>query len=61
MWGGRFEMSPDQLMVRINASIGFDQALAPQDIRGSKAHAAMLGETGIISKSDAREIAKGLD
>lgn len=34
MWGGRFEMSPDQLMVRINASIGFDQALAPQDIRG---------------------------
>ena len=61
MWGGRFEMSPDQLMVRINASIGFDKALAPQDIRGSKAHAAMLAETGIISKSDAREIDKGLD
>lgn len=61
MWGGRFEMSPDELMVRINASIGFDKALAPQDIRGSKAHAAMLAETGIISKSDAREIAKGLD
>ncbi len=61
MWGGRFQMSPDELMVRINASIGFDQALAPQDIRGSKAHAAMLAETGIISKSDAREIAKGLD
>lgn len=61
MWGGRFEMSPDELMVRINASIGFDKALAPQDIRGSKAHAAMLAESGIISKSDAREIAKGLD
>ncbi|MGE3428618.1 MAG: argininosuccinate lyase [Hyphomicrobiaceae bacterium] len=61
MWGGRFQMSPDELMVRINASIGFDKALAPQDIRGSKAHAAMLAETGIISKSDAREIAKGLD
>ena len=61
MWGGRFEMSPDELMVRINASIGFDRVLAPQDIRGSKAHAAMLAETGIISKSDAREIAKGLD
>ena len=61
MWGGRFEMSPAELMVRINASIGFDKALAPQDIRGSKAHAAMLAETGIITKSDAREIAKGLD
>ncbi|MGD9785333.1 MAG: argininosuccinate lyase [Hyphomicrobiaceae bacterium] len=61
MWGGRFEMSPDELMVRINASIGFDKALAPQDIRGSKAHAAMLAETGIITKADAREIAKGLD
>ena len=61
MWGGRFQMSPDDLMVRINASIGFDQALAPQDIRGSKAHAAMLAESGIISKSDAREISKGLD
>ncbi len=61
MWGGRFEMSPDELMVRINASIGFDKALAPQDIRGSKAHAAMLAESGIISKADAREIAKGLD
>ena len=46
MWGGRFEMSPDELMVRINASIGFDRVLAPQDIRGSKAHAAMLAETG---------------
>ncbi len=61
MWGGRFEMSPAELMVRINASIGFDKALAPQDIRGSKAHAAMLAETGIIAKSDAREIGKGLD
>jgi argininosuccinate lyase len=61
MWGGRFEMSPSELMVRINASIGFDKALAPQDIRGSKAHAAMLAENGIITKSDAREIARGLD
>ena len=61
MWGGRFQMSPDELMVRINASISFDQVLAPQDIQGSKAHAAMLAESGIISKSDAREISKGLD
>ncbi len=61
MWGGRFALSPADLMVEINASIGFDKALAPQDIRGSKAHAAMLAEQGIITKADAREITRGLD
>jgi argininosuccinate lyase len=61
MWGGRFSAPPAEIMEDINASIGFDKALAPQDIRGSKAHAAMLAETGIIARSDAREIAKGLD
>ena len=61
MWGGRFSAPPAEIMEDINASIGFDKVLAPQDIRGSKAHAAMLAETGIIARSDAREIAKGLD
>jgi argininosuccinate lyase len=61
MWGGRFAASPAEIMEEINASISFDKVLAPQDIRGSKAHAAMLGETGIIGKSDAREILRGLD
>ena len=61
MWGGRFAASPAEIMQEINVSVSFDKALAPQDIRGSKAHAAMLAETGIITKSDAREILKGLD
>ena len=61
MWGGRFAQSPAEIMQEINASIGFDKALAPQDIRGSKAHAAMLADAGIITKADAREITKGLD
>ena len=61
MWGGRFAMSPAEIMQEINASIGFDKRLAPQDIRGSKAHAQMLAEAGILTKADAREIAKGLD
>ncbi len=61
MWGGRFAASPAEIMEEINVSISFDKELAPQDIRGSKAHAAMLGETGIITKSDAREILRGLD
>jgi len=61
MWGGRFESAPDAIMEEINASIGFDQRLFAQDIRGSLAHAKMLAEQGIISKSDAAEIRRGLE
>jgi len=60
MWGGRFQSGPDAIMEEINASIGFDKRLFRQDIAGSKAHAAMLAKRGIISKSDAAEIRKGL-
>jgi argininosuccinate lyase len=61
MWGGRFKSGPDAIMQEINASIGFDKRLYAQDIAGSKAHAAMLAQQGIISKSDAKEITRGLD
>ena len=61
MWGGRFQSGPDAIMEEINASIGFDKRLFAQDIAGSKAHAAMLAQQGIISKSDAIEIRRGLD
>ncbi len=61
MWGGRFASGPDAIMEEINASIGFDKVLYTQDIAGSKAHAAMLAETGIISAKDAQEITDGLD
>lgn len=61
MWGGRFAMAPDEIMEEINASIGFDQRLAAQDIRGSKAHAAMLGNVGILTQSDVDAISQGLD
>ena len=47
MWGGRFASGPAEIMEEINASIGFDKRLAPQDIRGSLAHVAMLGQAGI--------------
>ena len=48
MWGGRFAAGPDAIMEAINASIGFDQRMAVQDIQGSRANAAMLGAAGII-------------
>ncbi|GGD23574.1 argininosuccinate lyase [Sinisalibacter lacisalsi] len=60
MWGGRFASGPDAIMEAINASIGFDKRLAPQDIAGSRAHAAMLAAQGIITDSDAEAIREGL-
>lgn len=60
MWGGRFAAGPDAIMEAINASIGFDQRMSAQDIRGSRAHAAMLAAQGIISPSDAEAIREGL-
>ena len=60
MWGGRFAAGPDAIMEAINASIGFDQRMASQDIAGSRAHAAMLGATGILSNKDVEAIREGL-
>ncbi|MDX6582234.1 MAG: argininosuccinate lyase [Solirubrobacterales bacterium] len=57
----RFEEPPDPLFARINASIGFDQRLWPQDIRGSKAHAGALRRAGVISAAELAELHAGLD
>ena len=61
MWGGRFGGGPDDIMEEINASIGFDQRLFAQDIRGSLAHADMLVAQGIISAEDGAQIRGGLE
>ncbi len=61
MWGGRFSAQPGALMQAINVSIDFDKRLAAQDIRGSKAHAAMLAAQGIITEADFAAIDAGLD
>ncbi len=61
MWGGRFAASPAEIMEEINASIDFDKRLWRHDIEASKAHVAMLGATGILTKKEAQEITRGLD
>ena len=61
MLGGRFWSGPSVIMQRINASIDVDQRLWREDIAGSKAHAAMLGEQGIVSAEDVAAIQAGLD
>ncbi len=59
-WGGRFAAGPSAIMQAINASIGFDQRMWRQDIRGSLAHAAMLAKAGILSPADLKQIENGL-
>ncbi|MBS0333888.1 MAG: argininosuccinate lyase [Proteobacteria bacterium] len=61
MWGGRFSDKPAELMQAINVSIGFDKRLAAQDLAGSRAHAAMLQKTGVITSEDAGTILGGLE
>ncbi|MBB1078337.1 argininosuccinate lyase [Limosilactobacillus sp. STM2_1] len=60
MWGGRFEAAGDQLVNQFNASIGFDQEMAHEDIEGSLAHVKMLKQTKILSATDADKIIAGL-
>ncbi len=61
MWGGRFEAGPAAVMQRINVSIDFDRRLYAQDIRGSKAHCAMLVRSGVLSAADGAAILAGLE
>ncbi len=60
LWAGRFQKETDSLVNDFNASIDFDQRLYAQDIKGSIAHATMLGEQGIIPQEDADAIINGL-
>jgi argininosuccinate lyase len=59
-WGGRFQMTTDELMVRFSSSINFDKRLYGYDIEGSIAHCKMLAKTKIIKKSEADKIIGGL-
>ena len=60
-WGGRFSTGPADLMLRFSESVSFDRRLAPFDIRGSKAHAAMLAHVGLITPAECAAIQAGLD
>ena len=61
LWGGRFSAAPTGELERFGASLPFDKRMWKQDIRGSKAHAAMLAHQGVISAEDAEAIRAGLD
>ena len=60
LWGGRFQKSTDKKVDDFNSSIRFDKRMYAQDIKGSIAHAKMLGKQGIIDVADSEKIVKGL-
>jgi len=60
LWGGRFTQPTDKFVEEFTASIQFDKRLYHQDIRGSVAHARMLGKQGIIPLEDVEDIVHGL-
>ena len=61
LWTGRFKKELDKKTNDFNSSIPFDCRMAPQDIRGSIAHAKMLGRQGIIDKSESEKIVSSLE
>ena len=60
-WGGRFSEPTDAQLEAFTESISFDARLAPQDVQGSKAHAAMLASVGLITAGERDAIARELD
>ncbi|CAG0902767.1 unnamed protein product [Cyprideis torosa] len=61
LWGGRFSQKTAASVEDFTASIHYDAKLAPYDIAGSKAHAAMLNRQGILTDKEYEDITRGLD
>jgi argininosuccinate lyase len=61
LWGGRFGEGTAASVEAFTASIHYDCRLYKYDIAGSKAHAAMLANNGILSKEELTAITDGLD
>jgi len=61
LWGGRFSENTDAFVQAFTASINFDKRLAEQDIQGSRAHAAMLHNVGLLTAEELKSIQDGLD
>lgn len=61
LWGARFKKQLDSKVNDFNSSIKFDSTLYKEDIKGSIAHATMLGKQNIIPKKDADIIVSELE
>ena len=60
-WTGRFSQATDNRVETFTASVAYDRRLYPYDIQGSRAHATMLAEVGVLSARERDLILGGLD
>lgn len=60
LWGGAFSEQPSELANRFGQSIESDLTFWSQDVKGSIAHATMLGEVGILKPEESQSIVQGL-
>ncbi|WP_116112597.1 argininosuccinate lyase [Amycolatopsis ruanii] len=61
LWGGRFSSGPAEAMAALSASTHFDWRLAPYDIAGSRAHARVLHQAGLLTSDELTRMLAALD
>ncbi|NGO68843.1 argininosuccinate lyase [Streptomyces boncukensis] len=61
LWGGRFADGPSEALEKLSASVHFDWRLAPYDIAGSRAHARVLHQAGLLTQDELQRMLEGLD
>ncbi|GGH63919.1 argininosuccinate lyase [Rothia aerolata] len=61
LWGGRFAGGPSQALAALSKSTQFDWRLAPYDIAGSRAHARVLNQAGLLTDEELEGMISALD
>ena len=61
LWGGRFETGPDAALMRLSTSPAAYFRLAPQDLRGCRAHARELERSGLLDGGETVRMLAALD
>lgn len=60
LWGGRFQTPVSSAVEKFSQSVSFDKKLCKHDLQGSRAHASMLAQQGLISMDDLKAIIQGI-
>jgi argininosuccinate lyase len=61
LWGGRFSGGPAEALARLSVSVQFDWRLAPYDLAGSRAHARVLNNAGLLDAAELGQMLAALD
>ncbi|WP_153504717.1 argininosuccinate lyase [Cumulibacter manganitolerans] len=61
LWGGRFSSGPSPEMTALSLSVHFDWRLAKYDLQGSRAHARVLANAGLLDDDELDKMLAALD